>query len=48
VAERRLAGDKFLKGIKDQFVEQDTCMCMLSDVLLYLVCSTWFFLCRTC
>jgi cullin 3 len=39
-AERRFAGDRFLKGIKDEFVEHNTCMCMLSDVLLYLVCSS--------
>jgi cullin 3 len=36
-AERRVAGEKFLKGIKQQWQDQHVCMAMLADVLMYLV-----------
>jgi cullin 3 len=38
VVERRFAGEKFLKAVKQQWNDHDSCMVMLSDVLLYLVC----------
>jgi cullin 3 len=36
-AERRVAGERFLKGIKQQWQDQHVCMAMLADVLMYLV-----------
>lgn len=36
-AERRVAGEKFLKGIQQQWQDQHVCMAMLADVLMYLV-----------
>ena len=35
--ERRFAGEKFLKGLKEAWIDQQTCMSMLTDVLMYMV-----------
>lgn len=37
VVERRFAGEKFLKAVKQQWNDHDSCMIMLSHVLMYLV-----------
>jgi len=37
--ERRSAGEKFLKGLKDQWEHHQTVMNMATDVFMYLVCS---------
>ena len=36
-SERRFAGEKFLKGLKEAWVDQQTCMGMMTDVLMYMV-----------
>ncbi|KAF2670876.1 Cullin-domain-containing protein [Microthyrium microscopicum] len=36
IVERRFAGERFLKGVKQQWSNHEACMVMLSDVLLYL------------
>lgn len=38
--ERRGAGEKFLKGLKDQWEHHQTVMNMATDVFMYLVCFT--------
>lgn len=35
--ERRDAGERFLRGLKDAWVDHQTCMSMLTDVLMYMV-----------
>ena len=35
--ERRFAGEKLLKGLKEAWEDQQTCMSMLTDVLMYMV-----------
>lgn len=37
--ERRVAGEKFLKGLKQAWGDHQVCMSMLADVLMYMVCS---------
>ncbi|KAL9093592.1 MAG: hypothetical protein Q9165_003987 [Trypethelium subeluteriae] len=34
--ERRAAGEKFLRGLKEAWIDQQTCMSMLTDVLMYM------------
>jgi cullin 3 len=43
VSERRAAGERFLKGLKAEWLDHKLCMAMLSDVLMYMVCAA---LCR--
>jgi cullin 3 len=38
--ERRVAGEKFLKGLKQAWGDHQVCMSMLADVLMYMVRST--------
>ena len=35
--ERRVAGEKFLKGLKQAWGDHQVCMSMLADVLMYMV-----------
>jgi cullin 3 len=35
--ERRVAGEKFLKGLKQSWGDHQVCMSMLADVLMYMV-----------
>lgn len=35
--ERRVAGEKFLKGLKQTWGDHQVCMSMLADVLMYMV-----------
>jgi cullin 3 len=35
--ERRVAGEKFLKGLKQAWGDHQVCMAMLADVLMYMV-----------
>ncbi|KAI9658636.1 MAG: Cullin-3 [Bathelium mastoideum] len=35
-SERTFAGEKFLKGLRDAWVDHQTCMSMLTDVLMYM------------
>ena len=35
--ERRVAGEKFLKGLKQAWNDHQVCMSMLADVLMYMV-----------
>lgn len=35
--ERRVAGEKFLKGLKQAWTDHQVCMSMLADVLMYMV-----------
>jgi len=37
--ERRAAGEKFLKGLKQAWGDHQVCMSMLADVLMYMVTS---------
>lgn len=37
--ERRVAGEKFLKGLKEQWTHHQVCMAMIADVLMYMVRS---------
>jgi cullin 3 len=37
--ERRVAGEKFLKGLKQAWGDHQVCMSMLADVLMYMVRS---------
>jgi Cullin family len=37
--ERRIAGDRFMKALKDSFEDHQLCMCMITDVLMYMVSS---------
>ena len=34
--ERRLAGERFMKALKDAFQDQQLCMGMITDVLMYM------------
>ncbi|KAI9685074.1 MAG: Cullin-3 [Bathelium mastoideum] len=36
-SERTFAGEKFLKGLRDAWVDHQTCMSMLTDVLMYMI-----------
>ena len=36
--ERRVASEKFLKGLKNAWADHQTIMAMLADVLMYMVC----------
>jgi cullin 3 len=36
--ERRVAGEIFLKGLKQAWGDHQVCMSMLADVLMYMVC----------
>lgn len=38
--ERRVAGEKFLKGLKQSWGDHQVCMSMLADVLMYMVRPT--------
>lgn len=38
--ERRVAGEKFLKGLKEAWADHQVCMSMLADVLMYMVRGT--------
>ena len=38
--ERRVAGERFLKVLKDSFEDHQLCMCMITDVLMYMVSLT--------
>jgi cullin 3 len=35
--ERRVAGERFLKGLKQAWGDHQVCMSMLADVLMYMV-----------
>jgi cullin 3 len=35
--ERRVAGEKFMKGLKQAYQDHHVCMSMLADVLMYMV-----------
>lgn len=37
--ERRLAGERFLKALNDAFNDHQLCMGMITDVLMYMVCT---------
>jgi len=37
--ERRIAGERFMKALKDSFEDHQLCMCMITDVLMYMVSS---------
>jgi cullin 3 len=37
--ERRVAGEKFMKGLKSQWEDHNLCMGMITDVLMYMVCQ---------
>ena len=37
VNERRTAGERFLKAVKDAWQDHQLCMAMLADVLMYMV-----------
>ena len=37
VNERRLAGERFMRALKDIFEHHTLCMCMITDVLMYMV-----------
>jgi cullin 3 len=37
--ERRVAGERFLKGLKQAWGDHQVCMSMLADVLMYMVSS---------
>lgn len=39
VAERRTAGENFLRALKDSWADHQVCMGMLTDVLMYMVSS---------
>jgi cullin 3 len=39
--ERRTSGERFLKALKQQWQDHDTCICMLGDVTMYLVGNEW-------
>lgn len=45
VTERRSAGDRFLHGLKDAWVDHQVCMAMMADVLMYLVSCPKCFIC---
>lgn len=38
--ERRVAGERFLRGLKQAWEDHNTCACMITDVLMYMV-SFW-------
>lgn len=40
--ERRVAGEKFLKGLKEAWGDHQVCMSMLADVLMYMVSTSTF------
>lgn len=35
--ERRVGGERFLKGIREEWQDYQLCMSMLTDVLMYMV-----------
>jgi cullin 3 len=37
--ERRIAGERFMKSLNDAFSDQQLCMGMITDVLMYMVSS---------
>ena len=39
-AERRVAGEAFLRTLKDSWEDHQVCMGMLTDVLMYMVCPS--------
>lgn len=36
--EKRIAGEKFLRGLKEAWEDHNVCMSMTTDVLMYMVC----------
>jgi hypothetical protein len=42
--ERRYSGERFLKGIKQQWVDHELGISMISDVTMYLVCLVFAFI----
>ena len=36
--QKRIAGERFLKGMKDAWEDHNVCMNMITDVLTYMVC----------
>ncbi len=39
--ERRLAGERFMRALKDAFEHHQLCMAMITDVLMYMVSLRW-------
>lgn len=35
--ERRIAGERFIRSLKDAFADHQLCMSMITDVLMYMV-----------
>lgn len=40
--ERRIAGERFLRALKDAFTDHQLCMGMITDVLMYMVSQSLF------
>lgn len=44
--ERRVAGERFMKVLKDAFEDHQLCMSMITDVLMYMVCTYSLRMCK--